>query len=141
MAELKTKKNDSSVMDFIKSVDSDEKREDSLVLLKLYEDVTGEKAVMWGDSIIGFGSYHYKSERSKQEGDWPLIGFSPRKQQLTLYFMDGFDKYKDDLEKLGKHKVSVGCLYLKRLSEIDMSVLREMVSKSFKFMKDTHSDV
>lgn len=141
MAELKTKKNDSSVMDFMKSVDSDEKREDSLVLLKLYEDVTGEKAVMWGDSIIGFGSYHYKSERSKQEGDWPLIGFSPRKQQLTLYFMDGFDKYKDDLEKLGKHKVSVGCLYLKRLSEIDMSVLREMVSKSFKFMKDTHSDV
>lgn len=141
MAELKTKKNDSSVMDFIKSVDSDEKREDSLVLLKLYEDVTGEKAVMWGNSIIGFGSYHYKSERSKQEGDWPLIGFSPRKQQLTLYFMDGFDKYKDDLEKLGKHKVSVGCLYLKRLSEIDMSVLREMVSKSFKFMKDTHSDV
>lgn len=141
MAELKTKKNDSSVMDFIKSVDSDEKREDSLVLLKLYEDVTGEKAAMWGNSIIGFGSYHYKSERSKQEGDWPLIGFSPRKQQLTLYFMDGFDKYKDDLEKLGKHKVSVGCLYLKRLSEIDMSVLREMVSKSFKFMKDTHSDV
>lgn len=141
MAELKTKKNDSSVMDFIKSVYSDEKREDSLVLLKLYEDVTGEKSVMWGDSIIGFGSYHYKSERSKQEGDWPLIGFSPRKQQLTLYFMDGFDKYKDDLEKLGKHKVSVGCLYLKRLSEIDMSVLREMVSKSFKFMKDTHSDV
>lgn len=141
MAELKTKKNDSSVMDFIKSVDSDEKREDSLVLLKLYEDVTGEKAVMWGNSIIGFGSYHYKSERSKQEGDWPLIGFSPRKQQLTLYFMDGFDKYKDDLEKLGKHKVSVGCLYVKRLSEIEMSVLREMISKSFKFMKDTHSDV
>ena len=141
MAELKTKKNDSSVMDFIKSVDSDEKREDSLVLLKLYEDVTGEKAVMWGDSIIGFGSYHYKSERSKQEGDWPLIGFSPRKQQLTLYFMDGFDKYKDDLEKLGKHKVSVGCLYVKRLSEIEMSVLRGMVSKSFKFMKDTHLDV
>jgi len=141
MAELKTKKNDSSVMDFIKSVDSDEKREDSLVLLKLYEDVTGEKAAMWGNSIIGFGSYHYKSERSKQEGDWPLIGFSPRKQQLTLYFMDGFDKYKDDLEKLGKHKVSVGCLYVKRLSEIEMSVLREMISKSFKFMKDTHSDV
>lgn len=141
MAELKTKKNDSRVMDFIKSVDSDEKREDSLVLLKLYEDVTGEKAVMWGDSIIGFGSYHYKSERSKQEGDWPLIGFSPRKQQLTLYFMDGFDKYKDDLEKLGKHKVSVGCLYVKRLSEIEMSVLRGMVSKSFKFMKDTHLDV
>ncbi|HRN86290.1 MAG TPA: DUF1801 domain-containing protein [Candidatus Dojkabacteria bacterium] len=141
MAELKTKKNDSSVMDFINTVESDEKREDSLVLLKLYEDVTGEKAVMWGDSIIGFGTYHYKSERSKQEGDWPLIGFSPRKQQLTLYFMDGFDKHKTDLEKLGKHKVSVGCLYVKRLSEIEMSVLRGMVSKSFKFMKDTHSDV
>lgn len=141
MAELKTKKNDSNVMDFINRVESVEKREDSLVLLKLYEEITGEKAVMWGDSIIGFGSYHYKSERSKQEGDWPLIGFSPRKQQLTLYFMDGFDKHKSDLEKLGKHKVSVGCLYVKRLSEIDLSILQKMVSKSFKIMKDKHSVV
>lgn len=139
MAELKTKKNNLSAREFINSVDDDQKRKDSLELLRIYEDITSEKATMWGSSIIGFGSYHYKSDRSKQEGDWPLIGFSPRKQQLTLYFMDGFDNYKKDLEKLGKHKISVGCLYIKRLAGIDMSVLNKMITKSFHVMKEAHS--
>jgi uncharacterized protein YdhG (YjbR/CyaY superfamily) len=93
---------------------------------------------MWGSSIIGFGKYHYKSERSRQEGDWPLVGFSPRKQQLSLYFMDGFDNYKSELEKLGKYKTSVSCLYVKKLSDIDKSVLKEMITKSYKNMKKTY---
>jgi hypothetical protein len=139
MAEIKTKKNNSSVKDFVNSVEDEQKRKDSFELVKIYEEITGEKAKMWGSSMIGFGQYHYKSERSSQEGDWPMAGFSPRKQQLTLYFMDGFDYHKMDLEKLGKHKVSVGCLYIKRLADIDMSVLEKMITKSFHVMKESYS--
>lgn len=139
MAELKTQKNDASVIDFINSVEDEVKREDSLALLKIYEEITGEKAVMWGPAIIGFGTYHYKSERSSQEGDWMITGFSPRKQNLTLYFMPGFDKYTKELEKLGKNKTSVGCLYIKRLSDVDVDVLRYIIDDSYKEMKKTHA--
>ncbi len=135
MGELKTTVNDASVADFIDSVDDKVKRSDSLVMLKLFTDITGEEPKMWGSSIIGFGQYHYKSERSKQEGDWPLTGFSPRKQNLTLYFMLGFDDYKDLLKELGKHKTSVSCLYINKLADVDMKVLERLIRKSFIAMK------
>jgi hypothetical protein len=103
MNELKTKENDASVTDFIDAVPDETKRQDSYRLLDMYKRVTDEEPRMWGDAIVGFGKYHYKSERSTQEGDWPLAAFSPRKQNLTLYFMSGFDTFlADQLAKLGK---------------------------------------
>lgn len=114
MAELKTKVNDGSVEGFLNSVADEQRRADGLVLLDLFKKVTGEKPQLWGSSIVGFGMYHYKSERSSQEGDWPLVGFSPRKASLTLYIMPGFGDYTALLKNLGKHKTSVGCLYIKQ---------------------------
>lgn len=141
MSSLKTLVNDASVTDFIESVTDETKRKDSYVLLKLFEKITGEKPKMWGTSIIGFGSYHYKSERSKQEGDWPLTGFSPRKQNLTLYIMSGFEDQTDLLKNLGKHKISVGCLYINKLSDIDMAVLEKIIKKSYIHMKEKNKTV
>src|SRR3989344_499909 len=135
MAELKTKVTKASVADFIRKVPDENKRKDAFVLLKLFTSITGEKPKMWGASIIGFGSYHYKSERSAQEGDWPLTGFSPRKQNLTIYIMPGFKKYAVLLKKLGPHKKSVGCLYIKRLSDIHLPTLRKMIENSVREMK------
>src|SRR3989344_3002698 len=135
MSELKTKPTKQSVKEFINKVEDEQKRRDSFEMLAMMEKITGEKAVMWGSSIIGFGSYHYKSERSKQEGDWPLIGFSPRKQNLTIYIMPGFKKYAVLLKKLGPHKKSVGCLYIKRLSDIHLPTLRKMIENSVREMK------
>jgi hypothetical protein len=135
MAELKTKVTNASVTDFIEALPDKTKKQDSLVLIKLFQNITGEKPKMWGASIIGFGSYHYKSDRSSQEGDWPLTGFSPRKQNLTLYIMLGFADYSDILKKLGKHKTSVGCLYINTLSDVNMSVLGKLIKKSFLAMK------
>ena len=132
MSELKTKENDGSVTDFIDRVPDERKRQDSYKLLDMYMRVTGEQPRMWGDAMIGFGKYHYKSERSTQEGDWPLAAFSPRKQNLTLYFMSGFDTFLADvLAKLGKHKTSKACLYINRLSDVDLAVLEETVRKGF----------
>jgi hypothetical protein len=112
------------------------KRKDSLHLLKMFSDITKEKPAMWGPSIIGFGTYHYKSERSTQEGDWMLTGFSPRKQNISLYIMPGVSKYKSLLEKLGKHKLSTGsCLYINRLSDIDEKVLKELIKVAYADMK------
>jgi len=138
MGNIKTVVNDASVEDFINQVPDEAKRADSFELLKLFKKITGEDPKMWGTSIIGFGSYHYKSERSKQEGDWPLTGFSPRKQNLTLYIMPGFDNYQDLLKDLGKHKTSVACLYIKKLADIDTAVLKQIITKSFKEMKLKH---
>lgn len=139
MSELKTQKNNASVQAFIASVEDPQKRQDSQDLLALFSEVTGEKPVMWGDSIIGFGQYHYKSDRSRQEGDWMLTGFSPRKQNLTLYIMSGFAHYQPLLEKLGKHTTSVSCLYIKRLSDVDHTVLKQLLQKSFEDMKRQNS--
>lgn len=139
MSTLKTKINDASVSDFINKVTDEQKRKDSFKLLQLFSKVTGEEPKMWGTSIIGFGSYHYKSERSKQEGDWPLTGFSPRKQNLTLYIMSGFADNTDLLKNLGKHKTSVGCLYINKLADVDISVLEKIVKKSFTDMKKKYS--
>ncbi len=134
MAELKTKATKESATKYLKSIEPEEKRKDGLVLLKLFEKVTGKKAVMWGTSIVGFGMYHYKSERSTQEGDWPLVGFSPRKQNLTLYIMHG-NEDNPLLKKLGKYKAGGGCLYINKLSDVDQKILPALIKKSFEHMK------
>jgi len=132
--ELKTKVNDGSVEGFLNSVADEQKREDCFEILKLMKQVTKETPKMWGSSIVGFGSYHYKGA-SGREGDWMLIGFSPRKQNLTLYLMHGFEVHKDLLKKLGKYKTSMGCLYIKNLDDVDKKVLKELVTESVKRMK------
>ena len=133
-AELKTKVNKASVEGFLNKVKDEAIRKDCLEILKMMKQVTKEEPMMWGASIVGFGSYHYKS-KSGREGDWMLTGFSPRKQNLTLYLMGGFDEQKDLLKKLGKHKTSVGCLYIKRLDDVDKKVLKTLVTASVKRMK------
>lgn len=135
---IKTLVNDASVEDFINTVDDEVKKKDSFTLLKLFSKITGEKPKMWGSSIIGFGQYHYKSERSRQEGDWLLTGFSPRKQNLTLYIMHGLDPEKD-LKDLGKHKTGRGCLYINKLADVDMTVLEKLVKESYIAFKAKNS--
>lgn len=131
MSSIKTTANDASVTEFINTVPDETKRADCLVLVELFTKITGQKPQMWGTSIIGFGSYHYKSERSQQEADWPLTGFSPRTQSLTLYITCGFDDYTDLLDKLGKHKTSKSCLYLKQLADVDMAVLEDLIARTY----------
>lgn len=138
MAELKTQKNDASVLDFINSVQDEIKKQDCLRLLEIFKECTGEQPAMWGSSIIGFGQYHYKSERSTQEGDWPLTGFSPRKANLTIYIMPGFDKYQDELAKLGKHKTSVSCLYIKKLADVKEALLKQIIISAYESMKQQY---
>jgi len=138
MAQLKTQPNEKSVTDFLNSVENDTKRADSFTILELMKEVTGSEPIMWGDSIIGFGSYHYKYA-SGREADWFLTGFSPRVQNLTLYIMSGFDEYDDLLGKLGKHSTGKSCLYIKRLENIDLDVLKELVEKSVAHMKATNA--
>jgi len=134
MAEPKTKKNDASVKNFLNSVANQTRREDSLSLLGLMRDVTGEEAKMWGSSIVGFGSYHYVYQ-SGREGDWMLTGFSPRKQNLAIYIMAGFSDYGPLLEKLGKHKTGKSCLYVNKLADVDINVLRELVRRGVRSMR------
>lgn len=131
--EIKTRVNDASVVDFLNSVEDDSKREDSFEILKLMEQATKESAKMWGSSIVGFGSYHYKGAGGR-EGDWMLIGFSPRKQNLALYLMGGFETHKELLLKLGKYKTGVGCLYIKKLADVDKNALKELIGESVKRM-------
>lgn len=136
---IKTRMNDDSVEDFINGIESETKRQDSLRLLEIYKKVTGEPPKMWGSSIIGFGQYHYKSNRSAQEGDWPLAAFSPRKQNLTLYVTPGMANLGNLLDKLGKHKTSKGCLYINKLEDVDVKVLEEIIKKSYMDAKETLS--
>lgn len=131
MGNIKTLVNDDSVEDYINSVEDEAKKMDSLKILEMYKKATNEIPKMWGDSMIGFGQYHYKSERSRQEGDWPLAAFAPRKQNLTLYIMPGFNDYSDLLSRLGKHKISVGCLYIKKLEDVDLKVLDQLIKRSY----------
>ncbi len=131
MSTLKTLANDSSVEDFLNSMNGEVKRTDAFKILEMYKSATGEEPKMWGASIIGFGQYHYKSERSSQEGDWPLAGFSPRKQNLTLYIMSELNDYSDLLSKLGKHKTSKACLYINKLSDVDEDVLKQLITRSY----------
>ena len=134
MAENKTVKTGASVDEFMAGVENKRRREDGLVLLEMMKDVTGLEPEMWGPSIIGFGSYHYRYD-SGREGDMPLVGFSPRKQSLSLYIMSGFDEYEGLLSKLGKHRTGASCLYINKLADVDMGVLRELVSQSVECMR------
>jgi hypothetical protein len=129
MAELKTKLNDGDVAAFLDGVADERRRADSLAVLDLMRDITGEQPKMWGTNIIGFGSRHYRYE-SGREGDWFVVGFSPRKQNLTLYLSSGFDRHAELLQRLGKHSIGKSCLYVKRLSDIDQETLRELVRQS-----------
>ena len=139
MAELKTKPNDGSVEDFLNGVADQKKRQDSFTILEMMSQVTGAEPQMWGDSIIGFGRYHYKYA-SGRDAEWFLTGFSPRVQSLTLYIMSGFKEYDEQLKKLGKHSTGKSCLYIKKLENIDQDVLRELVSKSVEHMKATNPE-
>lgn len=140
MAELKTQKNKASVLKFLKAVSDPVQKQDALTLLETFKEITGKKPVMWGTAIVGFGEYHYKSERSTQEGDWPLTAFSPRKQNLTVYIMPGFKGHEALLKKLGKHKISGGsCLYIKRLSDIHLPILKKLIERGYKTMKKRYA--
>jgi hypothetical protein len=138
MAELKTKRNKGDVEAFLSSVAGEKKRQDSFTILELMKKVTGKEPEMWGDSIIGFGNYHYKYA-SGREGDWFLTGFSPRVQNLTLYIMAGFDDYDQLLGKLGKHSTGKSCLYIKKIEDIDIDVLKELVKQSVEHMEKSNS--
>ena len=129
MAGLKTRPTGEPVKAFLDGIEDEKKRQDSYALLALMREITGEEPVMWGESIVGFGRYHYRYA-SGREGDWFLAGFSPRKQNLTLYIMAGFDEYDDLLEDLGKFKTGKACLYIKRMEDVDTGVLKELVRQS-----------
>ena len=139
MAELKTLKTTQRAEDFIATVEHAGRRQDSLELLKIFKQVTGLDPVMWGTSIIGYGEYHYKSERSSQEGDWPMTAFSPRKQNLTIYIMPGFKDLDDLLSRLGKHKTSVSCLYINKLTDVDIDVLKQIIDRGYRLMQKQHA--
>ncbi len=139
MSELKTKPTGASVDDFIDSIESETKRDDCRELLSLIGKITGEKPKMWGTSIVGFGDYHYKYKTGR-EGDWFLSGFSPRKQSMTIYMMGGYTDTEELLPKLGKHKTSVGCLYVNKLADIDMKVLEKLIKKSVETLKKTYKE-
>jgi hypothetical protein len=139
MAELKTKPTEVSVADFLARVESEQVRDDCREIIKLMKKATGFPAKMWGPSIIGFGQYHYKYE-SGHEGDMCLVGFSPRKGNLTLYVLGDFPGQEALLKKLGKCKVSKACLYVKKLEDIDMKVLEKIVKDSVDFTKKKYPD-
>lgn len=133
--DLKTKVNDASVEDFINAVEHDQKRADAFQLLEIMQTITGEPPKMWGPSIIGFGQYHYKYA-SGREGDFMLVGFSPRKAKHSLYIMSGFDGHDDLLQKLGKFKTSKGCLYINKLSDVDLEILKLLIERSVEYIKN-----
>jgi hypothetical protein len=136
MVELKTKQNDANVRDFINSfADTEQKKEDSFEILKLMQDFTGFEAKMWGGSIIGFGQYHYKSERSRQEGDWPLLGFSPRKAAISFYVYSGCAGQEDLLKELGKFKMGKACIYVKKLSDINQETLKKLMKSTIEYLQ------
>jgi hypothetical protein len=134
MNSTKTRPRDGDVEAFIGSIENEQRRADARMALDLFREVTGEEAQLWGPSIVGFGQYHYRYA-SGREGDWMLTGFSPRKQSMTLYIMSGFDGYEDLLGRLGKHRTGKSCLYVNRFTDIDLDVLRTLVSESVTEMK------
>ncbi|MGD2067259.1 MAG: DUF1801 domain-containing protein [Gemmatimonadota bacterium] len=137
MAEVKTRRNDGDVEAFLDGVENERRRQDCREVVAMMREVTGEEPAMWGDSIIGFGSYHYRYE-SGREGDWFLAGVSPRKQALTLYVMAGFERYDELMELLGKHRTGKSCLYVNRLDDVDREVLRTLVRASVDHMRSRY---
>ena len=135
---MKTTPNNRSVDAFLKTIADEKRREDCRTVAKVMKQVTKAKPKMWGDSIVGFGSYHYCYD-SGREGDWFLTGFSPRKQALTLYIMSGFKRYETLMRKLGKHKTGKSCLYIKTLADIDLKVLKELIEESVKHVSQSQA--
>lgn len=140
MSGNKTTPTSQSVDDFIASISDDQKRQDCIALKHLMSEITEEKPVMWGNSIVGFGEYHYKYD-SGREGDMLMTGFSPRSQNISIYIIAGFKRYETLMETLGKHKTGKSCLYVKKLSDIDMDVLKELVAASFKHINDKYNQL
>ncbi|MFC2126382.1 DUF1801 domain-containing protein [Bacteroidota bacterium] len=134
MSDLKTKRNKGSVTTFLDSVKNKKRRDDSYVVLDIMKEITGSEPEMWGTSIIGFGTYHYKY-KSGREGDWFLCGFSPRVQSLTLYIMTGFSKYEEILRQIGKYKTGKACFYINKIEDINLDVLKELIRESVDFLK------
>ena len=134
MAEVKTKPTNADAMEFLKSIKDPRKRADSLEILKMMKEITGREPVMWGEFIVGFGQYTIRDSRGK-ENVWPLIAFSPRVQNLTLYVMPGQERYGELLQTLGKHAVSKTCLYIKRMADVDRDVLRKILEISYQAAK------
>lgn len=134
MSDLKTQRNDGDVRAYLEGVANQRRREDSLVVLDIMGEITGEAAEMWGSSIVGFGSYRYKYA-SGREGDWFLTGFAPRKQSLTLYIMPGFDGYESLMSRLGKYKTGKSCLYINKLADVNLDVLKELIAASVERMR------
>jgi hypothetical protein len=136
MAEVKTKQTNEDVFEFIdRFSNNDQKRKDSYELVKLMQKISGFEPKMWGPSIIGFGKYHFKSKKSKQEGDWPLVGFSPRKAAISLYVYTGRPEHEYLLENLGKFKMGKVCIYINKLSDINQNELTKMIKESIKFTR------
>lgn len=135
MAELKTKPTQASVKEFLNQIPDNERRNDCIAVAKIMEEITGDKPKMWGPSIVGFGTYHYKYA-SGREGDWPITGFSPRKKDLTLYIMMGFENHPELMKQLGKHSTGKSCLYIKRLSDIHVPTLKKLIKTSVKQLQD-----
>jgi len=139
MAALKTKATSDNVQQFLNSLENDQKRSDCITLLELLEDITSEKACMWGAAIIGFGRYHYVYD-SGREGDWFLTGFAPRKQNITIYLMGGLTEHAHLMEKLGKYKQGKGCIYINKLSDINTTLLRSLCEASVDRLKKLYAD-
>ncbi len=137
MTEMKTKPTDVKVDTFLSSVDHAGRREDAYLILEMMERLSGYKAQMWGPSIIGFGSYHYKYD-SGREGDMCRVGFSPRKSQMVLYIIPGFERASGLLDRLGKHKLGKSCLYIGRLSSVDADVLGEIIKQALAYMDEKY---
>lgn len=139
MAGLKTRQHEADVFEFINTFgNTEQKRQDSVELVKIMQESTGYPPKMWGPSMIGFGSYHYKSDRSRQEGDWPLIGFSPRKAAISLYVFTGSPDHEYLLKDLGKYKIGKACIYIKKLSDIDQEALKKLIGVTIDFLEDKY---
>lgn len=139
MYELKTKETESSVIEFINKVQSEKRRNDAFRLLDIFTETTGMQAKMWGPSIIGFGLYHYKYATG-HEGDAPYVGFSPRKAKISLYFATGDSKREELLKDFGKHTSGKACVYINKLEDIDVDILKEFIIESFKFLNENHPE-
>lgn len=136
MAEIKTKQTAADVHEFINSfAETEQRKKDSFEILKLMHEFTGFEPKMWGASIIGFGSYHYKSERSRQEGDWPLVGFSPRKAAVSLYVYSACSGQDEMLKELGKFKMGKSCIYINKLSDINQETLKKLIKSTIDFLQ------
>ncbi len=141
MAANKTIATVADVREFINAfADTEQKKADSFLLLDFMQSATGYEPRMWGSSIIGFGQYHYKSERSRQEGDWPLVGFSPRKAAISLYVFSGLSEHEYLLEGLGKFKMGKGCVYVKKLSDINMDILKTLIAETIRFLQTKYGN-